>query len=326
MSTIDHDALRWVIRKSERELVEAERQEFDAWLAADVRHQGAYLRAAAINLALDQATIQASLRPRRERLEGEWAGASWRHADARRAFVKYGGIAAGIALLGVTAALPALSNKLVLTTAKGEFRKVPLADKSVANINSGTQLEIRLTEQARRVALKKGEAWFEVAKDKAKPFIVEAGQVQVRAVGTAFGVRRYGNGAEILVTEGTVEVWSKEGTAKKRLVTAGERSFVSESASDISVARQPKEVERKLAWREGKLVFNNQTLSEAVADFNRYSLKKIIIVDPHLMNKTLVGQYQIDAPELFAKDVSTFLDVPIVITADKIMIGERQQS
>ena len=70
------------------------------------------------------------------------------------------------------------------------------------------------------------------------------------------------------------------------------------------------------------MIFNNQTLSEAVADFNRYSPRKIIIVDPQLWNRKLVGQYQIDEPELFAKDVSTFLNVPIVITADKIMIGD----
>lgn len=322
MSTIDHDALFWVTLSSTRELDSAEQAQLGRWLAADIRHQGAYLRASAINRALDQAMVQKTLRPKRERLKVEWAGAPWKQATTRRAFLARGGIAAGVALVAGAAALPAFSNRLVLTTAKGEFRKVPLADKSVASINSGSRVEVRLTDLARQVSIKKGEAWFEVAKDKSKPFIVDAGEVQVRAVGTAFGVRRYGNGAEILVTEGTVEVWNREGRAQKRLVTAGEHSFVSERAADILVARQPKEVERKLAWREGKLVFNNQTLKDAVADFNRYSLKKIIIVDPRLMNRTLVGQYQIDAPELFAKDVGSFLDVPIVITADKIMIGK----
>lgn len=322
MSTIDKEALKWVMLQSERELHDTERQAFDAWFAADIRHQGAYLRATAINRALDQAMVQKTLRPQLDRLEVEWAGASWNRMNSRREFLIYGGAAAGIAAIAVTRVFHALSDNAILTTAKGEFRKVPLADKSVADINSGSQVEVRLTQKKRQVTLKRGEVWFEVAKDKSKPFIVEAGEVQVRAVGTAFGVRRYSNGAEVLVTEGTVEVWSKDGTAQKRLLTAGERAFVSDRATEISVARQPGEVERKLAWREGKLVFNNQTLSEAVADFNRYSLRKIIIVDPHLRSKKLVGQYQIDAPELFAKDVSTFLDVPIAITAEKIMIGD----
>jgi len=312
--------MAWVMRQSDRALDEAQRRDFDAWFAADVRHQGAYLRAVAINRALNQATVQESLRPKRERLEQEWAGASWQPAASRRGFLMAGGAAASVALLALTR-LFAGADKTVLTTAKGEFRKVPLADKSVADINSGSQLEVRMTPQKRQVTLKKGEVWLEVAKDKTKPFIVEAGQVRVRAVGTAFGVRRFGNGAEVLVTEGTVEVWSSEGSAHKRLVTAGERSFVADQAADIAVARQPVEVQRKLAWREGKLIFDNQTLSEAVADFNRYSQKKIVIADPALGRRKLVGQYQIDAPELFAQDVGAFLQIPVAITAESIVIG-----
>jgi transmembrane sensor len=326
MPTIDQEALEWVLRQSGHMPDESERQALDAWLAADVRHQGAYLRARAINLALDRATVQETLRPGRERLEEELSGASWMRASNRRTFLMYGGAAAGVAALALAGLLPSISNRTVLTTAKGEFRKVPLADSSVADINSGSHVEVRMTEKKRQVTLMTGEVWLEVAKDKAKPFIVEAGEVRVRAVGTAFGVRRYSNGAEVLVTEGTVEVWSNEGTAQKRLLTAGERAYVTDLASNISVARQPKEVERKLAWRDGKLVFNNQTLSEAVADFNRYSLKKIIIVDPNLKSKKLVGQYQIDAPELFAQDVSAFLDVPIQITPESIMIGDASRS
>jgi transmembrane sensor len=324
MSTIDNEALHWVVRQAGGALDDAGRAAFDAWYAADIRHQGAYLRAMAINRALDQAQVQKTLRPRRERLAVEWAGASWNQANSRRTFLKAGGgvAAAGIAVLAATAVFRATPDRAVLTTAKGEFRKVPLADNSVATINSGSQMEFRLTQQKRQVSLTRGEAWFEVAKDKSKPFIVDTGDVLVRAVGTAFGVRRFANGAEVLVTEGTVEVWSRDGSAQKRLLTAGEHTFVDIHATQISVARQPREVERKLAWREGKLIFNNQTLSEAVADFNRYSPRKIVIVDPQLWNRKLVGQYQIDEPELFAKDVSTFLNVPIVITADKIIIGD----
>jgi transmembrane sensor len=135
-------------------------------------------------------------------------------------------------------------------------------------------------------------------------------------------VRRYSNGAEVLVTEGTVEVWSQDGTAQKRFLHAGEQAFVANQASDITATRAPLEIERKLAWRQGRLVFRNQSLGDAVADFNRYSARKIVIADARLRDKTLVGQYQIDAPERFARDVSTFLDVPIAFTADSIVIGD----
>ena len=320
MSTIDRQALDWVVRQSDHPLDAQGQRAFDAWYAADIRHQGAYLRAVAIHRALNGATVQESLRPKRERLEAEWAGASWQVAGSRRAFLAAGGVAAGAGLFALTG-LFAGADRTVLTTARGEFRKVPLADKSVADINSNSRLEVRMTAQARQVRLTRGEVWLEVAKDKTKPFIVEAGEVRVRAVGTAFGVRRFANGAEVLVTEGTVEVWSGDGGARKRLVHAGERTVVADRAADIAVARQPVEVQRKLAWREGKLIFDNQTLGEAVAEFNRYSQKKIVIADPALGRRKLVGQYQIDAPERFAQDVGAVLQIPVSITAEKIVIG-----
>jgi transmembrane sensor len=234
----------------------------------------------------------------------------------------YGGMAAGIAAAVGTMGFFPRQREAVLITARGELRKVPLQDKSIATINSGSRIEVQFTEKQRMVKLREGEAWFEVAKDKSKPFIVEAGDARVRAVGTAFAVRRFENGAEVLVTEGTVEVWTTDASAQRRRLGAGERAFLGPRADAIAVLRQPGEINRKLAWREGKLILKNQTLSEAVADFNRYSPKTIVILDAALGSKRLFGQYQLDAPELFARDVSTILGVPLVITADRIYIGQ----
>jgi transmembrane sensor len=322
MSAIDKEALRWVVRKSDPAIGASERQAFDAWFAADIRHQGAYLRATAIDHALNQATVQETLRPGREHLEVEWAGAAWKQPTSRRAFLIYGGLAASVALLATTAMLPMSNDTTILATAKGEFRKMTLSDNSVVSLNSASQVEVSLSRTARNIDLQRGEAWFDVAKDKSKAFIVAADDVRVRAVGTAFAVRRYGNGAEVLVTEGTVEIWSQGGTAQKRLLHAGEQAFVANGASDIATRRAPHDIERKLAWRQRRLVFRNQTLGDAVADFNRYSARKIVINDPRLKDKVLVGQYQIDAPEQFAKDVSTFLNVSVAFTADSIVIGD----
>lgn len=324
MSTIDQEAILWLVRNTERAMDDTERRAFEAWFAADIRHQGAYARAAAINNALSRTTMQESLRPARERLEVEWSNASWNQASSRRAFLRFGAMAAGVAVIAATSVFTMLPDESTVLTAKGEFRKVQLADHSVASINSGSGIEVKLTRGARDITLRHGEAWFEVAKDKSKPFTVAAGDVRARAVGTAFGVRRFANGAEVMVTEGTVEVWSNEGVARKHLLTAGDMAFVPNQAAKITVVRRPEEIERKLAWREGKVIFVNQTLNEAVADFNRYSLRKIVIMDPQLGSKTLVGQYPIDAPEVFAKDVSAFLDVPLEITADRIMIGVKR--
>src|SRR4051812_27737525 len=99
MSPIDKEALAWALRQAGRPLSESERAAFENWRAADIRHQGALLRAVAINRALDQAMVQKTLRPRRDRLALEWAGASWKQACSRREFFLYGGAAAGVAFL-----------------------------------------------------------------------------------------------------------------------------------------------------------------------------------------------------------------------------------
>ena len=295
-----------------RGLSDAESAQFDAWYAADTRHQGAYVRAMAIYNAINLATVPQS-RPAEP-------------APSRRGLIKYGALAACLVAAVGTLSFSLLQEDKVLATAKGEFRKVPLQDKSIATINGSSRIEVEFTQTRRKINLQKGEAWFEVAKDKSKPFIVEAGDARIRAVGTAFAVRRFAHGTEVLVTEGTVEVWSKDRTAQRRLLAAGERAFLEPEASAISVTRQPSEVSRKLAWREGNLILKNQTLSDAVADFNRYSPKTIVIVDAALADKRLFGQYKLDAPELFAKDVSTVLAVPITITADTILIGQADNS
>ncbi|KQV47127.1 FecR domain-containing protein [Massilia sp. Root335] len=319
MSAIDNQALAWLRIQSERELDADERAHFDAWLEEDTRHKGAYIRATVIDNAIAQAVAQRDLYPGDDRYALR-SDASEPKGANRRALLRYGAWAAGLGLFGVGVSLNVAERRTTLSTARGEFRRVALADTSVASINSSSRLEVRLTSEKRQITLVKGEAWFEVAKDKTKPFVVEAGDVRVRAVGTAFGVRRFKDGAEVLVTEGTVEVWT--GNAKA-LLTAGQRSFVPYRTAQITVARQPQEIQRKLAWREGKLIFTRQTLGEAVADFNRYSVKKIIISDPALEGKRIFGQYQIDAAEQFAKDIGAYLNVPIEVGRESIVIGAR---
>jgi transmembrane sensor len=319
MSTIDDQAAEWMVRRLGRELTGPERQEFEAWYEADVRHKGAYLRAVAVDHALNRATVQQDLRPQADTVEEPkhpWRGT--------RVYAALGGIAASLLAALALVLAPAGSPTGEFVTARGETRQFQLADKSIASLNSASEVHLTVTETARQVRLDRGEAWFQVAKDKRKPFIVEAGDVRVRAVGTAFSVRRHDRGAEVLVTEGVVEVWNVQAGGRRVLLAHGEQAFIPDGAEAIRTMRQPEEVDRKLAWRKGRIVFTNQTLGEAVADFNRYSPRKIVIVDPAITGMTFIGQYAVDAPEVFAKDVSTYLDVPLVITGDTIQIGERK--
>jgi transmembrane sensor len=320
MSAIDNQALAWLRIQSERELDANERSAFDAWMAEDVRHRGAFIRAQVVQNVVAKTIARHGTQPGDDIYALRSSDMEQRGMN-RRALFKYGGMAAGIALLGVGIVPSLRNNETTLATAKGELKRVALPDTSVASINSGSKVEVKLTRDKRQITLVKGEAWFEVAKDKSKPFVVEAGEVRVRAVGTAFGVHRLEKGVEILVTEGTVDAWN--GAARTRLV-AGQRSFIPYKTAQITVEQQPQEVQRKLAWRDGMLVFTRQTLGEAVDDFNRYSVKKIVITDPSLAGKRIFGQYPIDAPEKFAQDIGSYLNVPIEVGADSISIGGGQ--
>jgi transmembrane sensor len=320
MSKTEMEALEWVVRQSNGAMNPQDEAAFEAWFDAHPSHAGAYLRARAIERTLDKITLEENQRPSPEAVQD---GARILRQHGRRRFIVAGAAAAGVAAVASSVLLPRLSGPTVLNTAKGEFRKVPLADNSTVSINGASRVEVRMTREERRIALPRGEAWFEVAKDKSKPFVVQAGGVLVRAVGTAFAVRRYGDGADVVVTEGTVEVWTAQGTAQKRRMTAGEHAYVPDLAASIAVSREPGEIERKLAWREGMLVFRDQALADAAAEFNRYNARAIVINDPRLRDRKFVGQYRIDQPERFADDMHSLLGVPVVVGANTIEIGKR---
>lgn len=315
MSQIDDEAQRWALLGADRDLDPAEQAKLDGWLAADSRHRGAYARALAIHNALSRVAAQENLRPQAVAAVSpplaRWTG--------RRRALALGAVAASMAVIGYPVFRLAGSEGTMLATSRGEFRRVPLPDRSIASIAGSSRIEIRFTRQAREILVHEGEAWFEVAGDVSRPFLARVNGVQARAVGTAFGVRHENGGAEVFVTHGVVSV-SNDAAATAQL-QAGEQAFVAERGSKIGIDRNPAEVQRRLAWREGNLVFMNQPLEDAVADFNRYGSRTIVIADRRIARQPLVGRYRIDAPERFARDVAAFLAVPVAISAKEIRIG-----
>jgi transmembrane sensor len=198
-------------------------------------------------------------------------------------------------------------------TAVGAFQKLDLPDGSVAQLNTDTAIDTTFTATERRVRVVRGEVFFTVTKDPARPFIVTAGPVAVRAVGTAFNVRHDPTGIEVLVTEGRVRVDDAEkgqsllapadgGTAPPLLV-AGERALVPVRASDsvpalASVAKVAAPgVQRALAWQERRLEFDAEPLGEVVREFNRYNRTRLVIADEQLAAKRFSGTFRADGYE-----------------------------
>src|SRR3546814_1649845 len=131
-----------------------------------------------------------------------------------------------------------------IQTAVGEIRRVPLSDGSLAAVNTQTSLDVTMKPQVREIALNDGEAWFQVAKDRARPFVVEVGDVRVRAVGTAFGVKRTAGGVDVQVTEGVVEVWRVGDEGHIQRVAAGSRVFVAPDKAIVPVVAASEEFDK----------------------------------------------------------------------------------
>lgn len=307
---IEAKAARWVVRVDRGDLTAGERSELELWLDGDTRRRGAYVRASAAWCVLDRADgVEAAPGAPTPRLLA---------ALRRRDVLASLGAAAAAACAAVVIGPKVGSVKYA--TALGEIRRVPLADGSMAAINTSTSLGVSLRPEVRRVKLDRGEAWFQVAKEPERPFVVESGSVRVRAVGTAFSVRRRDDGSDVLVTEGVVEVWSQASPDSRIRLAAGERTFVSDAAGAAPPAVAGPAIARNLAWREGQIILEGEPLVDAVAEFNRYNERKIVIADPSLQGERLVGWFRTNDPEGFAQAAAASLGGGVQIAGNTILV------
>jgi len=301
---IEAQAARWVVRADQGDLSGETQTELEAWLAADSRRRGAFARAEAAWSLMDRAR----------------AFGAESTVPARRFHVGRRGLIAGLGAAAAACVAVVVGPRLFSArygTALGEIRRVPLPDGSMAAINTDTALDVAMSPRLRHVKLDKGEAWFEVAKDARRPFVVESGPVRVRAVGTAFSVRRRDGGCEVLVTEGVVEVWSEQTGEPPRRVSAGERTFASEAPAAL-------EINRHLAWRDGQIVLDGDGFGEAAAEFNRYNSRKIVIVGQGLADEKLVGWFRTNEPESFARAAAASFGAQVTVRGDAILVQAQQ--
>ena len=311
----EDEAAAWAARMDRDDWSAADEFALQRWLDGDARRHGALLRAQAMWLALDQREAQAANDDsKREVRPARW----WRYGIG-------GGMAAIAASFAAFFLMP--TSEQAYRTGVGEIRQVPLADGSSVAINTGSSLEVDFHPNVRLVSLDRGEAWFKVAKNAARPFIVRAGDIRVQAVGTAFSVRRQAEGTEILVTEGRVLAWSERDKGRRIAIAAGAKAFVSSDASILQSERDSGEVDRALAWRAGKIDLLDEKVSDAVAEFNRYNQRKIVLLDDRVASERVDGVFSANDPESFAVAIQHVLDVPVdVRDPQAIRIGREKSS
>jgi len=314
---VEAAASRW-LAEHDRGLTPESARELAAWLAADPRHATVFRELERTWRLLDgvRRAPEAALPPNPD------AFLPRRLLLSRRAWLGGALAAAAVVAIGFfglpsTPRTPLDSSDHVVSvaTAIGETRTLPLPDGSVVVINTDTALRIRFAAGRRDLALDHGEAHFTVAKDPARPFVVTSGGVAVRAVGTAFNVRRRADALDVLVTEGRVQIAPDSprpgaGPSPPAPLAAGERLVVPfpaasatpspSTAAPRTESVSPAEIDRALAWREHRLEFVASPLSEVVAEFNRHNRHRLVIADAQLAQERFGGSFR-------AHDLDTFL-------------------
>lgn len=312
---IDRQAALWVARVSAGDLPSDEQAEFDSWLAADLRHLGAYAR------------IEASL-ARLGRLRAVGTGpvrvnsVSWTPTLSRRRTLLIGGAAAGLlaaSLIGVV--VWDHQPQETFTTTIGETRVVSLADGSVVTLNTNSRMSVSYSQSVRNIHLEQGEALFKVAKNKNRPFIVSASDTEVRAVGTSFSVRVLPETpVQILVQEGIVEVKRRDTPSGKAVRAVAETKTVVPAGAPIVVhAVSRPQLARNLVWQFGRIAFENETLGGASVEFARYSNTRIV-VDPAVADRTITGLFDANDPVGFARVAASILDLHVEVEPEEVRI------
>jgi transmembrane sensor len=206
----------------------------------------------------------------------------------------------------------------VYRTAVGERSTVTLPDGSVVTLNTDTVLRVAFTDQVRGIRLVRGQALFEVAHGKRRPFEVFAGDRVVTAVGTVFDVRVLGEAVKVALVEGRVRV---------RDLTPAPASDpqpeVSLAPGELLEARhaqpmriQNVDVTRETSWRSGMLVFDETPLGDAVAELNRYSRQQLVLEDQGIAQFHVTGGFKTGDMDKFSRVVADILPVDRMIDPD----------
>lgn len=242
---------------------------------------------------------------------------------------------------------------MILATAIGDYQETALPDGSRIELNSNTQIEIDFTREQREIRLLRGEAFFDVAHDASRPFVVVAGDNYVIAVGTAFAVRLYDaeDDFEVTVTEGRVAVSDaaekffsedlapeifNEPTQLASVDDAASRLLVLKAGQNIVVSSQldtppivemsERDLQRKLSWQDGLFDFSETPLIEVVQEVSRHTAMRIEISDPELSNLKFGGVFRTGETNALLDALETSFDIEVEHVDDEyVRLKPRQQ-
>jgi transmembrane sensor len=187
-----------------------------------------------------------------------------------------------------------------------------LPDRSTAKLGTGAEIDVRYTEGERRIVLLQGQAFFMVQRDPARPFVVEAAGIAVRAVGTAFDMRVGEASVDVVVAEGSVAVLARDDPDAGGASTMAEPVALVQALQQVSipitshtaaaVATLTKQgVQERLAWQHGLMTFRQKPLSEIVEELNWLNDTQLVLLDEALAATRFSGTIRSDNIDGFAR-------------------------
>jgi len=290
---IEAHAADWLARQQFENWNEVEQKKLDAWLCESDNHAAAYWR---LKAAFDRTDRLAALRsPMLQRPSADVPRKPWTMlyaAVAAFALIAIGGGIAGYQFLA--------PDGRTFTTPVGGHMTVKLADGSVIELNTDTVLHTDFTPEKRAVQLVKGEAYFQIEHNAARPFSVTVGDHRIVDLGTKFFVRSSAKQLDVALVEGRARLESTNSASNTRPTVLMPGDFAVATATSIGVSRKAvHELADDLAWRSGMLVFHNARLVDAAKEFNRYGDVKLVISDS-VSRLTINGAFPTNGAQDFA--------------------------
>lgn len=305
----DQAAARLLVEIDETDPVQAAR--LDAWLDQDPTHREAWLNAQDVLASFDFADEHRPLdlpRRRAKALRGPRSVTPWLAVAA--CAVAAIGLAVTLAPWKAEQAAPAAVQTIDFETADQQ-RLFPMPDGSKATLAPGSALDLAYTAGERRARLVRGQVYFDVAHDAARPFVVEAEGRLVTALGTRFDVRSDSEGLRVTLLEGRVRVDVPGASPAQAAVVLRPGQELLVTPGKPEVVRQADTTSAE-TWREARLVFDDKPLSEVVAQLNRYAVLQLVIDDPRVAALRITGQFRAGDNARFARGLAKLYPVRAV--------------
>jgi transmembrane sensor len=325
---IEEQAAAWLVRRDSSAWTPDNQEALAQWLAQDTAHRVAFLRLESVDEETRRLrALGAGLEPAAVPAVGQWQQSPFFETqmpvEAREPVSRIGyAAAAAVLLVAFIAGAVFWLNQPTLhadgyVTQVGGLESVTLRDGSGVTLNTATRIQVEWREHERRIELQAGEAYFTVAKDPGRPFVVDAGDKRVVAIGTQFAVRREGGEVRVVVTEGSINL---QGDRSARLAAG---SVARTHGADILVQQEAAEdLQALVSWRDGRLTFRDTTLADAVAELNRYNVRQIEIGDRKLAALRVSGSFRPTHYEAFVRLLREGYAIRVADQPDKIILTQ----